>query len=203
MDNGVVQLIETWFAEHDNDGDFASGISTLPYSVIGPTIDGGRVIFATKQRVVSTIVDERKVSDEFGMIARYGLPGETDLHWIRKLIGPRELLFLGDMDPVDLMVFAWLRARLRPKHVIHIGVNDALLAALRISSTKTLSIPCGPSEQQSLALLKKVLPDLRKTVGTNCAQMLERGAKIELDGIGRDRKHRVAIARVVGAMCKE
>lgn len=197
MDNDVAQLIEACFAEHDNDGDFASDISTSPYSVIGPGAHSGRMIFATKPGIVSAIVDERKASDEFGMIARYGLPSQTDLHWISKVIGPCELLFLGDMDPVDLMIFAWLRARLWPKPINHIGVNDAFLAAVKISSIKTLSMPCGPSEQASLAVLKKVLPDLRKTVGPKCARMLERGHKLELEGIASGKKGRVAVARLV------
>jgi hypothetical protein len=198
MDYNLTDLIEAWFAEHD-DGEFVSDIRAHPYSVIGPASDEGRIIFATKPHIVSAAMYDGQILDEFGMIGRGGLPSQTDLHWISRVIGPREVLFLGDMDPVDLVVFAWLRAGLHPTHVTFVGVNDAFVKAVKISSIKTLWFPCDPSEQQSLPLLKRVLPDLSETVGKNCARMLERGQKLELDGFGSDKKKRVAIAQFVGS----
>lgn len=196
MENDLIALIETWFAEH-RDGEFVSDIREQAYSVIGPASDGGRMIFAAKSHIVSAAMYEGQLFDEFGMIGRGGLPSQADLQWISRVIGPREVLFLGDMDPVDLMVFAWLRASLHPRHVTFVGVNDAFIKAVKVSSIKTFWIRCDPSEQQSLPLLKKVLPDLNAVVGKNCARMLERGQKLGLDGFGSNRRKRMAIARLL------
>jgi len=117
------------------------------------------------------------------MIGRYGLPDDSDLSWIRKLIAHHSLLFLGDMDPVDLLVFAWFRASLHPQDIVHLGINDAFLRTLQIGSTETLLSPCTAAERSSLDLLKEVFPDLEATIGTKCMASLERGEKLELDGI--------------------
>ena len=49
------------------------------------------------------------------------------------------LLFLGDMDPADLMIFAWLREFLRPKSIVHLGVNDQYIAELAVFYRNRLS----------------------------------------------------------------
>jgi len=182
------RLIREWFLEHDGDGEFVSGVRAFPYSVIGSSGSAGCVIFTTKPTVVSAVLHDYEAATSPGMVGRYGLPDDADLLWIRKVIGRRSLLFLGDMDPVDLLVFAWLCASLRPKRIAHLGVNDAFLRALKVGSTKSLSTPCVPSERESLTLLKKVLPDLRHTVGPKCARMLERGEKLELEAILSNRE---------------
>lgn len=179
--------ISAWFAEHDDDGEFALGTRALPFSVIRPAGAAAPVLLTTKPSVVMPIID-REARHGFGMIGRYGLPDEADLRWILKVIGRHPLFFLGDMDPVDLMVFAWLRAVLRPRPVTYLGVNDDFFKALELPSTGSFSIPCGPSERESLAFLKRVFPDLTEKVGHKCAEMLDRGEKIELEVIAGNRQ---------------
>jgi hypothetical protein len=191
MNNRLTDLIERWFAEHP-DGEFVSNIRHCPYSVVGPPNDKGRMIFAGKTHLVSAAMDEGRLFGRFGMIGRGGLPTQADLHWIRELIGTRDVLFIGDMDPPDLMLFAWLRASLHPRNVLFVGVNDAFIQAVKIPSIKSLWMRCDPSEQLALPILKTIIPDLRKLVGGNCARMLEKGQKIELDGFG---SKRAAIAK--------
>lgn len=188
MENGLTRLIEAWFLEHDGDGEFLSHTRGFPYSVIGSLSASGCIIFTTKPQSVAGVMQEADASRCIGMVGRYGLPDKEDILWIRKVIGRQQLVFLGDMDPVDLMVFAWLRASLRSKHVTYLGINDALLNALGLSSIKSLSSVCAPSERRSLALLEKVFPDLRETLGEKCAEILGRGHKIELEVIGRKRR---------------
>jgi hypothetical protein len=187
MNKGLAKTIQLWFAKHDGDGEFALGTRALPFSVIRPAGAAAPVLYTTKPSIVTPIID-REARPGFGMIGRYGLPGEADLRWIHKVIGRHPLLFLGDMDPVDLMVFAWLRAVLRPRPVTYLGVNDDFLKALELPSTGSSSIPCAPSERASIALLKRVFPDLTEKVGHKCAEMLERGEKVELDVIVSNRE---------------
>ncbi len=199
-DNEATRLIERWFAKHD-DGEFGPGRRVrrwFPYSVVGPTTDGAPIVFTTKPSVVLAAMDQDEVADGPGVIGRYGLPSRTDLAWMGGIIGARALLFLGDMDPVDLMVFALLRTSLSARQVTFVGVNDALLEAAGLSATTTVSIPLAPSEQQSLTLLGNVLPDLCDTVGRDCARLLEQGRKIELEGVRSCRQGVAAIGRLVG-----
>jgi len=78
--------------------------------------------------------------------------------------------------------------------VAWVGVNDAFIKAVEVSTIKALWLPCDPYEQQSIPLLKTVLPDLATAVCENCARMLERGYKLELDGFG-DKRNWVRIAK--------
>jgi len=184
MEHESAKRIEQWFAQHDGDGEFACARRSHPYSVIGPPVDGGQIILTTKPSLVSTAIDSGKAfSAEFGMVGRYGLPDEADLPWICQLAGTRELLFLGDMDPVDLLVFAWLRARLHPREIKHLGVNDGFLMELGIRPAEPRLIPCSVSERESLDFLQEVVPQIREMVGDDCNRVLERGEKIELEAI--------------------
>ncbi len=198
MESDPTRLIEDWFASHD-DGEFVAATRARPYSVVGPTTDGRPIVFTTKPSTVLPALYPDEEADGPGVIGRYGLPSRTDLGWIAALIGSRELLFLGDMDPVDLVVFAWLRSSLSPRQVTFAGVNDALLEAAGLSETPAVAMPLAPSEQQSLALLRKVLPDLGHTVGPNCARLLEQGHKIELEGVKSGRHGVASIAQSAGA----
>jgi hypothetical protein len=183
MDVNFAKLIEAWFVEHADDAEFICGMGANPYSVIVPTSSRGSMVFTTKPALVVAAIDDRKASDKIGMIGRYGLPSETDLPWVREVVGQRPFRFLGDMDPVDLLVFAWLRASLHPQEITHEGINDVLLRKLQISSPPSLSIPCASSEQESIAFLGKVFPDFSETVGRRCSLVLEGGNKIELESV--------------------
>jgi hypothetical protein len=176
MPGDATKLIRSWFAKHDGDGEFATGMRAAPYSVIGPVGAAGRVVFTTKPHSASAILNESETSKSVGMIGRYGLPDKADLVWIRTVVGRRVLLFLGDMDPVDLLVFAWLRASLGQKRVVHLGVSDSLLEAIQFEPNSSLCIRCASSERKSLALLNQVLPGFREIVGPRCAAMLDQGA---------------------------
>ena len=87
------------------------------------------------------------------------------------------------MDPVDLMVYAWLRASLFPKPIRHIGVSDTFLADFVAPVPQWCIMRCADSELAARSVLTQVLPDLVETVGPQCAGLLADGRKIELDAI--------------------
>lgn len=177
------RLIEQWFTKYSQDGDFVYEGRPAPYTVIAPAKAGGRVVFATKPHYVAQAIFESNECASIGLIGRYGLPCRFDLAWIRDVAAKHELFFLGDMDPADLMIFCWLRASLHPKQIEHLGVNDAYLHQLQVKLPDTFIMRCSRSERRSLPVLWKVFPELIKTVGVNCAQLLEQGRKIELDAV--------------------
>lgn len=183
MRYNTTELIEAWFSEHDGDGEFVCAGQAVPYWVIGPSPNVHRMIFTTKPRIVSAAIEQSVTSSAFGMVGRYGLPSETDVDWLSKMIGQLGVAFLGDMDPVDLMVFVWLRERLLSHRMTFLGISDAFLNTLAISSVTSLSMRSSSSEQSALAVLGDTFPDMRETIGTGCAAVLDQGNKIELESL--------------------
>lgn len=185
MPGNQAKLIEEWFTKHryDQDGDFVCEGRPLPYTVVAPAKVKGRTVYATKPDYVATAICNSNEFASIGVIGRYGLPCRFDLPLIRDVAAKHELFFLGDMDPADLMIFCWLRARLHPTPIKHLGVNDAYLRQLQVQLPDSYTIRCSRSERRALPLLQKVFPDLVKMVGANCAKMLEQGRKIELDAV--------------------
>jgi len=93
------------------------------------------------------------------------------------------LFYLGDLDPPDLMIFAWLREKLLPKPIRNLGISDAYLTHLNAVLPPTFVMQCSPSERRALKVLRKVFPDLAETVGAVAAQLLREGRKIELEAV--------------------
>lgn len=189
VENDVTRMILSWFREHDGDGEFLIGANSTPYIVVGSPSIGRRTIYTTKPAVISSLFNEKEPFVDFGVIGRYGLPNESDLPWMRRLIGAGALMFLGDMDPVDLMIFVWLKASLPDVHIVYLGASDEFLRAVRVRlPAASRCSPCSPSERKALAVLNKVLPELTDTVGPRCTKLLERGYKVELDLIIENRE---------------
>jgi hypothetical protein len=117
------------------------------------------------------------------MIGGYGLPNVDDVKRLVNLPETTRLWFLGDLDPVDLMIFAWLRAKLPFRKVAHLGVGDALLSALNANIAEFPNNVVSPSEKLSLPTLCQAFPDVRETVGSQCFDLLFGGYKIELEAV--------------------
>jgi hypothetical protein len=203
--------IERYFAARDNDGDFVSSDPETPYK-FWPSPTGGRLVYSTKpaaaRRILSesfakppgtvpilrsprtavSSVEPSKTGDcpllpGGGLIGRYGLPCATDVDSVRKLTGRRKILFLGDLDPSDLLIFAWLRARLGPRRIEYLGIGDRLLNERAIVIPDSYWIKLSRSERRSLPVLNEAFPDFRDVAGPHCAAELDNGRKLELEAI--------------------
>lgn len=183
MRSNPAKIIEAWFTDYAQDGDFVYEPQPAPYTVIASSKTKGRIIYATKPHYAASAIYESDDCAQLGLVGRYGLPGRFDLAWIRKVVANHELFFLGDLDPPDLMIFAWLRARLRPQRIEHLGINDAYLAATQVQLPDEWIFRCSPSERKSLPVLFKAFPDLRRILGFKCARVLEDGRKLEIDAV--------------------
>jgi hypothetical protein len=177
--------IEEWYDHFGEDVEFVRCGRAEAFSVVGPSQTEANPIYvyATKPHCILAAKREYPEFDAVGLISRTGLPSTDDVGWIRNLLAQRELVFLGDMDPVDLLVFAWLRAYLDHSQVTHLGVSDSYLNQLGIELPESFIISCAPSEKQSLSFLESVLPDYRALVGPDCATLLDDGRKIELEAV--------------------
>src|SRR5690606_14852214 len=125
MQTEVAKQIETWFHDHDGDGEFARSLRSVPYLLVPPQGPSGSIIYTTKPNLVLNALIRADHTAMPGLAGRYGLPATTDASWLRDLAGSREILFLGDLDPVDLMVFLWLRGRLSSLNLKYMGISDA------------------------------------------------------------------------------
>ena len=183
MKPNVSELIELWFEKHGDDGEFVRSERGVPFSLIGPLSHSRGIVFTTKPSVVTASIESHLRPVRFGMLGKYGGPRDADLPRLHEHTEKRELVFLGDMDPVDLLIYAWLRERLAPRIVSYLGLGDELLASLEMSSTESIRIRCTRSERQAVALLNKVFPDYPDRIGDNCAALLRQGYKIELEAM--------------------
>lgn len=181
----VLNAIDDWFVRVGDENEFVRCQRAGAYAVVGPTKTESKpiYIYATKPSCVLAAKRKYLEFDELGLISRSGLPRLEDVSWLRDMLGEHELIFLGDMDPVDLMVFAWLREYLKQAQVTYLGISDTYLNQLQVELPQAFIMLCAPSEQTSLSFLEAVFPDFREVVGANCAGLLADGRKIELEAI--------------------
>jgi hypothetical protein len=176
----MAQTIEAWFAANC-DGEFVIGEDAGRYSVVAPRNKNAQIIFTTKAPLVAAAIERSSRRAELGMIARQGLPAESDMDWLRAVVGRGKLWFLGDMDPPDLMVFACLRHRMPEMQIAYLGVSDAYLSAPQVDLPKPFIMQYTASERRSLTTLAAVFPDFRQVIGPKCASLLDQENKIELE----------------------
>lgn len=177
----ITAQIEDWFARHD-DGEFTCLPPEAPYSWVAPRALSERLSYTTKPRVLEAAVAQSP-GVHVGFLGRHGLPGAHDVEWIALLASAQPLEFLGDLDPPDLLVFAWLCERLGPNRVTFLGISDALLASAGVVVDDLPWIALSPAEQAALPLVDQMTGGLASLVGPNCAALLERGRKLELEAI--------------------
>ena len=176
MERSPIDKLTAWFDDHD-DGKFAHPARTHPFRVIGPTPSASTVLYTTKPECVLALAG-CETDLAIGLIGRCGLPNEDDVAWLRMLVRDRVVCFLGDADPVDLLVFAWLRSRIDVKYA---GVSDFFLSNIGISWNDRVTIPLSDSESGALALLADLCPDFQILLGSQCPALLDRGRKLEIE----------------------
>ena len=169
--------ISKWFTEYGSD-ELVRLPVTHPYSVTVPSPETRCVLYTTKPMSVAHALEDGLPSMQ--VIGRTGLPNEDDAEWLRTLAGDRIVLFLGDADPADLLVFAWLRSQMP---ISHVGVSDLLAQKLGVRLEHSLSIALADEEKTALSLLANLCPEYRWLVGPHCAAFLDQGRKIEIEAV--------------------
>jgi hypothetical protein len=140
----------------------------------------GCVLYTTKPACVWHALEQTTGGALIQLVGRPGLPNEDEVPWLRRLAGDRHVLFLGDSDPADLLIFAWLRWQMPIKYG---GVSDRLVLALDVQIQDTPAIPFADSEREAVSMLGEVCPDYRELVGPKCAALLDQGRKIEVEAV--------------------
>ena len=173
-----VVAIESWFHQQDDGGIVVTSRNVSP-AVSGDLEHARTIVYTTKPHCLRHIQGISELSQPVASIGRYGLPGDGELKLLRGSTVPCRRLFLGDADPPDLLVFAWLREHVP---ITWHGVSDDFLDRNVQRNREDIQIPLSPTESSALPLLPAVCPDYRALLGEYCASLLDRHLKIELEG---------------------
>ena len=170
-----IELIESWFRNHD-DGEFC----LLPWDVLssrgGDFANARTVLYTTKGHVLATIKGLPFLDPPIATIGRNGLPSPDDLPLLKR---SQRRMFIGDADPPDIMIFAWLREHIP---IVWHGVSDAFLEHHGNRDNHSIRIPLSDSEAESYKHMTILCPDYRELLGPYCSSLLDDGFKIELEG---------------------
>ena len=161
-------------------GELTASTHACPYSIIFPPEQARAVVYTTKAHVARELLACPGDEVSVGIIGRYGLTGSKDIPSIRGIVGDLPLYFLGDCDPFDLLVFAWVR-QLLPMRFL--GTSDAVVSALGVRVTESITIELTDDEQRALSLVREVFPDYATFIGPGCSDLLGRNRKIELEAL--------------------
>jgi hypothetical protein len=171
--------IRQWFIDHE-DEEFANPPRCDAYSVILPERTSPYVVYTTKPGALRQLLALCPNDSTAGVIGRYGLPGDGDEAWLESLANGRQCLFIGDADPPDLLVFAWLRARMA---ISFRGLNDWLLGRCGVTVADRITIPHSRAETAAMPLLREQVPDHSELIGPGCSAVLDSGRKVELESL--------------------
>ncbi|MHB8860934.1 MAG: hypothetical protein ACYC6N_00915 [Pirellulaceae bacterium] len=172
--------IHKWFVDHQGDGDFAIPPTGHPYSVVAPPRTSSHILYTTKPESVLAALSHIPMDFQCGVIGRCGLPAESDLRWLRSCVSSHACMFVGDADPCDLLVFAWLRSQLG---VSHRGLSDSLLERCGVVLDNRFTIALCNTELAAMPLVVEYLPDYAALLGPVCTELLRSGRKVELEAL--------------------
>ena len=189
----VASEISAWF-RGKGAGELVQLPATHPYSVTVPSPGTRHLLYTTKPACVLRALEEGGGPASIQVVGRAGLPNEDDAAWLRTLVGDRIVLFLGDADPADLLVFAWIRSQIP---VSYVGVSDLLVQKLGASVEDSATIPLAADERTAVSLLTNFCPDYRAIVGPQCAELLDRGRKIEMEAVVNSIHGRVSLEAAI------
>jgi hypothetical protein len=154
--------IHRWFVDHDGDGDWAVLPRDHPYSVVPLPRASSPILYTTQPNSMLATWSHIPIDFQCGGIARYDLPAEGDLSWLRSCVSSHACVFVGDPDLCDLLVFAWLRYRLG---VSYRGLSDSLLERYGVVLDNRFTIALCNAELSAMSLVIEHLPDYAALLG--------------------------------------
>lgn len=175
-DGDIAAAIEAWFSSLNGDGDFLFTPQEIEVFSEGEVRSAASILYLTKPYCLSRLNLPENIQQPVAFIALPGLPGRDRLE---EFENRSQLYFVGDADPVDLLIFAWLRTFMS---IEYLGVSDKLLNQHGNLGTARIKIALSESELSTIPHLEEWCPDYRALLGEHCASILDGGFKIELEG---------------------
>lgn len=144
------------------------------------------LLYCTKEGLLQRWVIDGVFPASGIALSRYGLPtpqyvDEIRLHVVKYQL---PLMFVGDLDPLDLTIFSILRQNVTARYL---GIDDRwldLCEAHRRSgdALESAQLTMGPLEREHWSIAQQLLPDVQRLVGPKCFALLESGKKLEIEG---------------------
>jgi hypothetical protein len=151
-----------------------------PFTILFPPERPPIIVYTTKREATWQLLMLENSNLPVGMIAHYGLGRDEDMPRVAALAQGCHICFLGDCDPFDLLVFAWLRMHMPARYL---GTSDAVLSAVGVDVNDRITISLSEEEQRAMSLVRDVWPEFAEAVGPNCAALLDGGHKLELEAL--------------------
>lgn len=170
------EQIESWFRTHE-DGEFCQLPSDFKSAQVGDFAHARTILYTTKRHCLARIKGLSFLEPPIATIGRPGLPLPDELSLLRG--SSRCRVFIGDADPPDLMVFAWIREHLP---IVWHGVSDAFLDNHGTRDMPWIRVRLSRSESKACKYLPVFCPDYRELLGPYCSSLLDDGFKIEVEG---------------------
>jgi hypothetical protein len=133
-------------------------------------------------------INDRKFPQRWHVLSRLYEPAESFLETVRRYVAWHRLplLFVGDLDPHNLFVFALLRYgntefKFRRRDAIpvrYLGIDDRWVQLCEEQLKRgeaVITMRQNKHEEATLRVVKEVLPDLRDLVGPRSFELLEMG----------------------------
>ena len=178
-----IKSIESWFRANEDD-EFCECPPDHRSDRSGDHATARTVIYTTKSHCLPRIRGLKQFESPIATIGRYGLPSSRDLPFLQGASPLINRIFLGDADPPDILVFAWLREHVPIRWD---GVNDEFLVRHGNQDDDSIRIRLSDAERETVRKLPQFCPDFRELLGEYCSSLLGDGFKIELEGAIIDR----------------
>ncbi len=171
-------------------GDDEWPLTGMPFSVLPSRREPRQVLFTTKPSGVLGFHLTELAGEDTTCVWRYGVTSSAEWTRLRteRDLGATVLSFIGDLDPLDLAVFASLDAG-TSRHemkVVHLGVDEEwvrLCVKYLAANCRTVpTIEMSPFEIAAYRALRELPGALPASVGQRCRALLEAGQKLELEG---------------------
>jgi hypothetical protein len=151
-----------------------------------------RLVYVTKLSIHRRLVELLHPDDPLVLYGSGGLPTAAVCRHVAATAKHFRIpvFFLGDLDPGDLTVLLALRhgnPELRSAQtttVHHLGIGAEWLRLSRRHVRGAL-IDLTPAERDHLRLIRDIAPELEAELGAEPMRVLERGQKLELEGLLR------------------
>ena len=184
MANPFNETVAAWVAGQ-GDAELRLGNDTISASDFEWSRNGAPGIYAPKSRSILTRLSSKTSNDAAIVIGDSGVPTGGRRKWLVESSAKKPILFLGDLDGVDISIYCSLINRPAPAGLKYLGICDNLLDAFDVSLTSLegYMFPVTAIEVAAIRTLGLLGFDVEAIVGPRCLSVLRAGKKLELEGL--------------------
>jgi hypothetical protein len=177
----------------------APSLRLYPVHSVLPAAPCRRIIYSTKGDWLAALTHGfAKLPADVAVVWRHGPLDSYHRNYVRAVVAhfAAPLVFIGDLDPLDLVTYATLASGPGAVSLEYGGISDAWLAACAealASQFERVCIPMNPAERSGVQRLLQLRPELKSVIGARAVELLLSGRKLELEGATNPRLYSQAV----------